>query len=143
MSRTEENKTFIMQCPHHWPGKKVVAAGKRNKLHFSTTFVYAVRGANGITKLGPRKNSQKAFVLSKPATMDDADVVAAAKEAGLTITENYVRYVRSSPRLMVNGAAAPATVASTVEEEFNALVIRISTERAMELLRKFPRVWLP
>jgi hypothetical protein len=58
-------------------------------------------------------NPKKAFIASQPSSMTAADVIAAAKKAGLSISLDYVYKARSKSRATKAPTAAPATKAAS------------------------------
>lgn len=91
-----------------------------------------------MTTKKPEKGTKVAFIKQQPATMSAADVVAAAKKAGLTITTGYVYVVRS-------GAGAKKAAPTNVKafKSLQEYVLRVGTDRAQreldEIVQRFDR----
>jgi hypothetical protein len=95
------------------------------------------------------KMSKTDFVKSQPADMPAKDVVAKAKAAGMTLSENYVYTIRSAaktkpgkrrrPKGSANtptGAMAAKVAASGVEDLLRAAASEIGLSRAIAILQE-------
>jgi hypothetical protein len=96
-----------------------------------------------------RTHNKSEFVRSLPAEMSAKDVVAKAKEEGLTLTEAYVHTIRSAAKRKEGkpGRAPRAAAAATesrgssrantgAEAQLMALVIEHGLPQVQEILRR-------
>jgi len=101
-----------------------------------------------MAKKGP-KVSKKEFILSQPAELSPREVVEKAKEAGMSLTEQYVYVVRSGQKgkpkrrgrppkaaAKKKAAAAPAAPRGrrSLEAEFRRIAIELGLDRAADIL---------
>lgn len=86
--------------------------------------------------------TKTSFILARP-TLSPAEVVTAAKEAGLSVSPNYVSAIRSKNRATAKPAAASGLRAARFGDaavaEFTELVITLGTSRAKELVDEVSR----
>ena len=84
---------------------------------------------------GPNKST---FIREQPLEMSAKEVVEAAAAQGMELTEGFVYNVRSSAKKGQNAAPAPVTSKTTVptidDAQFRAMVVKLGTSRARELL---------
>ncbi len=95
-----------------------------------------------------QKMTKKEFILSQPAELTPRQVVEKAKEAGMSLTEQYVYLVRSEkgepkkrgrpPKVAAAKKAEPAPAAvrvpRTLEAEFRRIAIELGLDRATDIL---------
>ena len=93
----------------------------------------ARRGQGGVNK--------SAFIREQPTTMSAKDVVQAAAQQGIELTEGFVYNVRSNAKAKGTRKAAPAGRASSRarsgasdETSFRQLVVALGTSRAKTLV---------
>jgi hypothetical protein len=101
-----------------------------------------------------KKPSKTSFILGLPRELPAAEVVAKAKEAGITLTDKYVYRIRSSAkkrgagparlkpgpkprgRQSVGTAVSKVGKSEPVEARFVALALDVGLSRAEELLTR-------
>jgi hypothetical protein len=113
-----------------------MATKKRKKTPAKKATAKKVRRGRG----GPNKS---AFIRDQPATMTAKEVVAAAAQAGIVLTEGFVYNVRSNAKTKSGrrAAAQPGrksgagkAVARSEEQTFRQLVVGLGITRAKALV---------
>jgi hypothetical protein len=126
------------------PGKRAASAAKKA----SPTPKKAAKVATPAkpTKTGAArgpKPDKRAFIESQPRTATATAILAAAKKAGLSISDSYVRIVRGHQKPTAPAKPQPAPTApiaavrssDPVEMRLAAIVLEVGVVRAEELLR--------
>jgi hypothetical protein len=174
--RTENtNSDFIREQPSTMSAAEVVEKGKAAALKFDASFVSKVRRravASGTHAKTPSRaardtsaapshgsikpvKSKAQFVRGLPSNTPAKEVVAQAKAAGISITENHVYGVRAGDKRAktksgarsntskaaaaaastVNGSASAPKVSAGAEALLKAVAAEIGLGNAIELLR--------
>jgi hypothetical protein len=150
---------FVKSLPKDTPAKEVVEKAMAHGIEISEGYVYEIRSAakrpkkggkatsrttapkKSTSKRGPTKGaatSKRGFIESLPASTPVAEVVAAAKKAGLAISNNYVYFLRSGSKKKTKalGKHSPAkSNDGSVEARFVDLALDVGLARAEEMLR--------
>jgi hypothetical protein len=105
---TMTKAAFVRSLPETMPAKEVVAKGKDRGISLTESHVSAYRSIARAKKAGGKpgkparraggKTNKSAFVRSLPEAMSLKEVVAKAKEQGITLSEKHVSAIRSLAR---------------------------------------------
>jgi hypothetical protein len=89
--------------------------------------------------MAPKKSHNKsAFVRSLPAEMSAKDVVAKAKEEGLTLTESYVHTIRSAAKRKAGStvSAASPRASSSGDKASEAMLMDLIIEHGLPAVQR-------